>query len=294
MGGDERGFGDSGRFTKFADLGKDDLCFRSETVDRLLIDRRVVGGLGEFDSGFEFSESGFVLHCGFLLSVHDFRFSVRGDFDDRSTFGRQFGQDIGFEPSDHAAGAESVLEFVQIRRATKIPTPLAAVRAGVALSEREEIAVRVGVNGTEDRLDLDGTVHDGGAGEEQLACGFDRVEVRFLIAKHSLCPLRLRVLEKMRLVYDHQIPCARAEERGVLAKNIVIDDNDVIVCIRLVGFLGIDYLDSEIVDQPLLRFLLPVQAEGSGTDDEDFLSIGRGVDDAERLRPFFLAPSRPR
>ena len=90
VGGDERGFGDSGRFTKFADLGKDDLCFRSETVDRLLIDRRVVGGLGEFDSGFEFGESGFVLHCGFLLSVHQFRFPVRGDFDDRSTFGGQF------------------------------------------------------------------------------------------------------------------------------------------------------------------------------------------------------------
>ena len=57
-----------------------------------------------------------------------------------------------------------------------------------------------------------------------------RREVIFLIAKHGFGALRFRVLEIVRLINNHQIPCARSEKLGVLAENIVIDDNDVIVC----------------------------------------------------------------
>ena len=159
---------------------------------------------------------------------------------------------------------------------------------GVAASIGEEIVELLRVEVVGQPPEFDGTVDDGRPRQQHPALGLERVDLPHLffvapVPEDLLGAGGLGILEVVGLVADQHVPDPLAELGLVLGQDVVVDDHDI-----RIGPLATDGdADGQVfVDQPLLGFALPVEAQAGRDDDEDFFCLGRGVDDTQCLNRF--------
>src|SRR5215472_1409808 len=153
--------------------------------------------------------------------------------------GGQFFEHVTLQAPEQTRCAHRLLKLVKMRGAGKVPTVLTFVRRAVALGEREEIVPLLRGQGMKQRPELDGLVGQGRPGEEQLArramreAGFHRARFAVFVAQDRARAFGVRILEKVRLVRDEQVPLAG---HGGLAKAVngilVAEDRDLLALLQ--------------------------------------------------------------